>query len=77
MCVEAGGGLAEVVLELDETTFPGGIVHHEVEVEVLHGVDPATVESRLYALLSQAGVGAKPSRPKVQRFFEALAGELA
>jgi uncharacterized protein YjbK len=74
--VEADGEPVEVVLELDETTFPGGVVHHEVEVELPPGASASAVETGLRDLLARAGVEARLSTPKVQRFFEALAGTL-
>jgi uncharacterized protein YjbK len=72
----AGGESADVVLELDVTTFPGGLVHHEVEAELPQGVSASTVETGVRELLARAGVEARPSTPKVQRFFQALAGTL-
>lgn len=63
-----------VTLELDETTFPGGIVHHEVEVEVsgLELVGP--VGTALDSLLASIGVASSPGRGKAARFFRTLKG---
>ena len=64
-----------VVLELDETSFPGGVVHHEVEVEIDDATRADDVEAALRALLARAGVDGKPAPGKARRFFDALAGK--
>lgn len=67
------GGLP-VTLELDETTFPGGIVQHEVEVEIAELGAAERVEEALSALLRAAGAHPSPGRGKAARFFRALQG---
>jgi uncharacterized protein YjbK len=62
-----------VTLELDRTTFPGGVVHHEVEVEVPPGVDAAALEAALLELFAKAGVSVRSAPSKARRFFLALA----
>jgi uncharacterized protein YjbK len=68
------GGHVDVVLELDRTTFPGNVTHHEVEVEVGPGASPADVEEGLQDLFQRAGVTGSPSSSKAGRFFAALDG---
>lgn len=63
------------VLELDRTSFPGGLVHHEVEMEVPDDVDPAEAGRALQALFDRAGVVGRSSPGKARRFFAALRGE--
>jgi uncharacterized protein YjbK len=62
------------VLELDRTSFPGGLVHHEVEMEVPPGVDPARAQRAFDALFARAGVHGRVSTGKARRFFGALKG---
>jgi uncharacterized protein YjbK len=69
------GAPLPVVLELDTTTFPGGVVHHEVEVELTEGTDAAAAERALRDLLARAGVVGRPAPGKSKRFFAALRGE--
>lgn len=68
----AAGGPLPVVLELDETSFPGGVTEYEVEVELGPEVDASEAEEALRALLATAGVDGTPARGKASRFFEAL-----
>lgn len=68
----AAGGPLPVVLELDETSFPGGLMEYEVEVELDPEVDASQAEEALRALLARAGVDGTPARGKASRFFEAL-----
>ncbi len=57
------------VLELDRTTFPGGRVDFEVEVETMH---PEQVTSLLEDLARRAGVVLQAQdRTKYERFLEA------
>lgn len=70
----SAAGPLDVVLELDETHFPHGHVHFEVELELDGAVDAAIVERALRDLLHLAGVEGFPSRGKASRFFAALDG---
>lgn len=63
------------VLELDRTLFPGDQVHHEVEFEVPHDVDPAVAAAAFRALFARAGVDGRTAPGKAKRFFAALRGE--
>jgi uncharacterized protein YjbK len=61
-----------VVLELDRTSFPGGVTHHEVELEVPDGVDAAALGDALQALFAKAGAASRPANGKAARFFGLL-----
>ena len=65
----------DVVLECDETTFPGGVTHYEVEVEIGASTDAAAAAKELEALLRRAGATLESAPSKAKRFFAALAGE--
>jgi adenylate cyclase class IV len=64
-----------VLLELDETTFPGDVIHCEVEMELDASEDAELAERALRALLDRAGVAGAPARGKASRFFAALEGK--
>jgi len=64
-----------VVLEMDRTTFPGGVTHHEVEVEIPSTADAAAAQTALMALFARAGVTGESAPSKAKRFFAALAGK--
>lgn len=66
-----------MVLELDRVAFPGGIVHHEVEMEVPAGVDPRAAADAFHALFAKAGVVGRVSPGKARRLFAALRRELS
>jgi uncharacterized protein YjbK len=68
-------GPLAVTLELDETRFPHGHVHHEVELELDEEADFGVAERALRSLLHLAGVEGFPSCGKAARFFAALDGE--
>lgn len=71
-----GPGFAlAVTLEMDRTTFPGGVVHHEVEVEIPAGADATAAEAALTQLFASAGVKTWSAPSKAKRFFAALAGK--
>lgn len=65
-------GAAQVMLEMDCTTFPGGVVECEIEVEVPTTADAPAVEAGLRDLLQRASVSGKPTSSKAKRFFAAL-----
>jgi uncharacterized protein YjbK len=65
-------GRLPVVLELDETSFPGNLIEYEVEVELGPETDAGQAEAALRALFATAGVEGTPARGKASRFFEAL-----
>jgi|CXWL01.1.fsa_nt_gi uncharacterized protein YjbK len=69
------GQTATVTLELDRTTFPGKVVHYEIEVEVPAGVDPEGLATALKALFANAGVETRNGPGKAKRFFAAMRGE--
>lgn len=69
------GGPLEATLELDETRFPHGHIHHEVELELDEDADAAVAERALRSLLHLAGVEGFPSRGKAARFFAVLDGQ--
>lgn len=61
--------------EMDCTTFPGGHVDYEVEVEL----DDATADAASAAvmkLLADAGIGWQPATSKAERFFDIVARSL-
>jgi hypothetical protein len=61
-----------LVFELDRTTFPGGRVERELEVELPAGVDPAGVEPALRELFASLGIPVVTAPSKAARFFAAL-----
>lgn len=65
------GGQVRVVFELDRTEFPGGVIDHEVEVEV-SGADAEVSGRALRALFDRAGVGWQSGVGKADRLFELL-----
>jgi len=73
--LDCGGTDVDLVLELDTVTFPGGVVHHEVEVEVPGGVDAVAVKEAVDELFARAGVRPWSTSSKAARFFRALGGE--
>jgi uncharacterized protein YjbK len=66
---------ADVVLELDRTSFPGGVTHYEVELEVPPGVDAGKLGEALDGLLAKAGVRGRPANGKAARFFAIVSGK--
>ena len=62
-------------LELDRVVFPGDQIHHEVEFEVPHGVDPLKAKAAFEALFARADVKGSAAPGKASRFFKALKGE--
>jgi len=62
-------------LELDKTTFPGDIVHYELEMELTATVPAETGHKALLALFDQAGIVGLASASKAKRFFMALDGK--
>src|SRR5690606_13275820 len=73
--LEVAGTPVEVVLELDRVSFPGGVVHHEVEMEVPGGVNPEAAATAFHALFDKAGVSGRVSPGKARRLFAALRRE--
>ena len=65
-------GIQNVEFELDASTFPGGRIDCEIEVEIPAHSDAVVIESALIDLLEQAGIEWHPAASKAQRFFEAL-----
>lgn len=63
-----------LIVELDRTTFPGGQVHYEAEVEIAE-TDAAAVERALRAFFASAGVTWREGPSKARRFFDAAAGK--
>ena len=74
--LSVGGADVPVVLELDRVSFPGGVTHHEVEMEVPTGVDPHAAADAFHALFGRAGVVGRVSPGKARRLFAALRREL-
>ena len=68
------GRTIPVTFELDRTTFPGGQVHYEVEVEIA-GAEAAAVERALRDFFTKAGVVWREGPSKARRFFDAAAGK--
>jgi len=64
-----------VVFELDTSTFPNGVVDHEIEIEISEDHDAATMQAALIELLEQAGIDWSSAPSKARRFFRALAAE--
>ncbi len=71
IALPVAGGELEVLFELDRTEFPGGRIHHEIEVEVEAG-DAELARTALLDLLARAGVTWRPSTSKAKRFFDIL-----
>ena len=70
--LRAGNGNEDVKFELDASTYPGGRIDCEIEVEISAHSDAAAIESALIDLLEQAGIAWHPASSKAERFFEAL-----
>lgn len=68
----AGPPPLSLVLELDRTEFPGGVVDHELEAELPEGLDPVAAERALTAWLGTLGVSGQSGPSKSKRFFAAL-----
>ena len=71
--LDLGRGPEPFTLEFDRTTFPGGKVEYEVELELSRGEDPAAAERALASLCAAARVEGEPAPSKAKRFFAALA----
>lgn len=65
-------GPQPVLLELDRTTYPGGIVHVEIELELDTEEAAAQALPALEALLARAGTTGRPASGKASRFFRFL-----
>jgi hypothetical protein len=63
-----------LLLEVDRTTFPGGRIDEEVEIELAREELAAEVEAWLEARARAAGIETRASTPKVGRFFAAVTG---
>ena len=63
---------ANVVFELDTSTFPNGAVEHEFEVEIAEDQDAAAIETALIGLLEQAGITWSSAPSKAKRFFSVI-----
>jgi len=61
-----------LTLELDETTFPGHVIHYEVELELPQDSDHELAERVLCKLFDKAGVKYSPSEGKSDRLFKML-----
>ena len=72
--LDVEGRQVPVTFELDRTTFPGGQVHHEVEVEIADA-EAAAVERALRDFFDNAGVAWREGPSKARRFFDAAAGK--
>ncbi len=73
--LQVGGQNVPVILELDRTTFPGAVVHYEIEVEVPSTVDADGLGQALTALFERAQVKTRNGPGKAKRFFAAMRGE--
>jgi uncharacterized protein YjbK len=71
------GREVRLCLELDQTTFPGAVTHHELEVEIPEGIDRQSVRKEVDRVLREADarVDPGPLESKAKRFFAALRGE--
>jgi uncharacterized protein YjbK len=65
---------ANLELEFDEATFPGHIVHHEVELEFPRDLGTDEVEAAFRGLFDKAGVEGNQAPGKATRFFAAISG---
>ncbi len=65
-------GSETVEFELDTSTFPGGRIDSEIEVEIQAHSDAAGIEAALVQLLERAGVVWHEAPSKAERFFDAL-----
>jgi inorganic triphosphatase YgiF len=63
------GAPRPAVLELDRTTFPGGVVEHEVELEIDDAAAADSWRLALDELFARAGVCGRPAASKAKRFF--------
>jgi uncharacterized protein YjbK len=61
-----------LVFELDQTTFPGGKVDYEIEVEVPRGVDAGALRQVIEDLCRRAGITPRRAPGKLERFMKAL-----
>jgi len=64
----------KLVFELDRTTFPGGRVERELELEVPEGVSPPDVQRGLEELFGSLDLPVESAASKAERFFAALDG---
>jgi inorganic triphosphatase YgiF len=65
----------ELCLELDRTTFPGGTIDQELEVELRESRQAPAVLAALRALLREAKIEWAPASSKVARLFRILDGD--
>lgn len=61
-----------VSFELDSSTFPGGRIDHEIEVEITAQSDAAGIEAALIDLFRRAGIDWFTASSKAARFFDAI-----
>jgi hypothetical protein len=64
-----------LVFELDRTTFPGGRVERELEVELPEGADPVELERGLGELFRALGIAVESLPSKARRLFRILDGQ--
>jgi len=67
-----GSGGPALVLELDRTSFPGGLVERELELELPAGADASEAERGLKALFSGVGLAVESVPSKAARLFRIL-----
>jgi inorganic triphosphatase YgiF len=67
-----GSSGPELVLELDRTSFPGGLVERELELELPAGADASGIERGLEALFSGVGLAVESVPSKAARLFRIL-----
>ena len=70
--IEAEGRVHALLFELDTTTFPGGRVDHEIEVEVRATEDAESLRGHLVGRLARLGIGWRTADSKAKRFRKAL-----
>jgi len=64
-----------LLVEVDRTTFPGGKIDEEVEIELPREALAGEVEAWLEERARTAGIETRASTPKVGRFFAALGAD--
>jgi uncharacterized protein YjbK len=64
----------DLCLELDRTTFPGGRVDHELEVELDDPSRATRVLGALRTLFRETGIAWTPARSKAERLFRMIDG---
>ena len=71
--LQVGENIEQIEFELDSSTFPGGRVDHEIEIEIAAHSDASGIEAALIELFKRCDIKWHAAPSKAKRFFADLA----